>query len=478
MKPDFSRRHPYSEADVQAVVQATKKEDRRNKWLLTPSPSHRACAMRAFVASQVAYLLANASILISELMSHQKGLPLISVWSLEVIVNWAVRMCLYRIVFSATPLQAQGILRLRLIPTAIAIIAVTHWIWTGWLFIGAAWSLGVLVVFLALIAVSITALAYWVISPLSAIINVPFMWIALLGHCVATGIFPLQSLPVVVAGIGILLFASVFPVVAQLDPLLERSDTVDLLVAKLERINVRTTQTIERRTRFLGHASHDFGQRLHALQALSLSSVLCLPPNAASRSILVRVSEEISELEGYISRILEFTREEILDHTPQIEELHLFGVFQKLDLSFGSLAHSRGVELTFRATHAVIRTDPAMLQRVLENLLSNALRFTRKRVLIAARRRGAELVLEVWDQGPGIAEDRLPLLFEAFNQDGGNDTRQGGRGPGLGLALVRLFADRLGHRVSVLTRRGHGTVFRIGIPAAWVVRFDEGARSE
>jgi signal transduction histidine kinase len=108
-----------------------------------------------------------------------------------------------------------------------------------------------------------------------------------------------------------------------------------------------------------------------------------------------------------------------------------------------------------RPADAELRTDPVMLRRVIGNLLANAIRYTQRGgVLLAARRRAAGLVLEVWDTGPGLAAADRQRVFEPFVR-----LSAAGEGTGLGLAVVREGARRLGCEVTLRSRPGRGSVF-------------------
>jgi len=146
----------------------------------------------------------------------------------------------------------------------------------------------------------------------------------------------------------------------------------------------------------------------------------------------------------------------------------LQAIFQQLDLQYEELAAQTRKILRFRNTPFRVWSDRAMLERVLGNLVSNALKFTRSSVLVAARRRGAALVIEVWDQGPGIAADAHHRIFEAYQQESGAEDLQSG-GVGLGLAVVKRLTCMLGYTVSLHSRLGAGSVFRITIPEHLVI---------
>ena len=112
-------------------------------------------------------------------------------------------------------------------------------------------------------------------------------------------------------------------------------------------------------------------------------------------------------------------------------------------------------------TKQVLRSDPALLERIMRNLVANALRYTEHGgVVVGARRRGDRVAIEVWDSGSGIEAAEREHIFEEFYQIG-NPERDRTRGLGLGLAIVRRLADLLGHEVEVASRVGRGSVFRV-----------------
>jgi CheY-like chemotaxis protein len=140
-------------------------------------------------------------------------------------------------------------------------------------------------------------------------------------------------------------------------------------------------------------------------------------------------------------------------------------LFAQLRLEFSALALERGLTLRVAPCTLAIRSDPHLLRRVLQNLLSNAIRYTPTgRILLGCRRREGELRIEVWDSGIGIAEDRKAEVFEEFRQ---LHPRQGAdKGAGLGLAIVDRISRLLGHPIEVLSRLGHGTCFSVTVPRA------------
>ena len=123
---------------------------------------------------------------------------------------------------------------------------------------------------------------------------------------------------------------------------------------------------------------------------------------------------------------------------------------------------SKGLQLRFRRTEATTWSDPMMLRRILGNLLSNAVRHTaRGGVLLAIRPRGRMIHLEVWDTGPGIAPEHQQMIFREFYRVPLQGTEEGF---GLGLSIVSRLSMALGHPLSLQSRVGRGTVFRLTVP--------------
>jgi CheY-like chemotaxis protein/anti-sigma regulatory factor (Ser/Thr protein kinase) len=140
-------------------------------------------------------------------------------------------------------------------------------------------------------------------------------------------------------------------------------------------------------------------------------------------------------------------------------------IFRRLYQQFGGDAEAHNLALRFRATRRIVHSDPLLLERVLANLVQNALRYTRRGgVLVAARRHANGIALEVWDTGLGIPPDKLEMIFREFYQID-NPERDRSRGLGLGLAIVQRICKLLDHPLELRSRVGRGTVFRVIVPA-------------
>ena len=142
-------------------------------------------------------------------------------------------------------------------------------------------------------------------------------------------------------------------------------------------------------------------------------------------------------------------------------------LFARLRLHFEPTAFEKGLMLSFRGDQHVALADPVLLERILRNLVSNAIRYTDDGgVLVSCRQRGDKLLMQVWDSGIGISEATLPRIFDEFFQAQSQRPLQAHhrKGLGLGLAIVKRLAALMDAPISVRSRVGHGTVFSIEVP--------------
>ncbi len=154
---------------------------------------------------------------------------------------------------------------------------------------------------------------------------------------------------------------------------------------------------------------------------------------------------------------------------PQIEDFSLDEFLDALATEFAALADERGVALRFVPSKRLVRSDQRLLRRILQNLLSNAIRYTPAggRVLLGCRVAGDALRLEVWDTGAGIPDDMHDAVFREFQRLAGSDGSQ--QGLGLGLAIVERVARMLNHKVTLRSKVGKGSVFGVTVPVGEVL---------
>ena len=218
------------------------------------------------------------------------------------------------------------------------------------------------------------------------------------------------------------------------------------------------------KTRFITAVGHDLLQPLHAAR-LSLGELSDAQQHLANQRLADNVSRALSTIEDLLSSILDISKLEAGVFLPTIQPITLGDVFEQLIGGFQPFARKKGLALTWRATSAIVMSDPLMLRRILQNLIANATNYTGKgRLLLAARKRGSSVRIEVWDTGPGIPSAERDRIFEEFQRGAASETT-GGVGFGLGLSIVKRMAESLGHPLELCSRVGHGTRFAITVPS-------------
>ena len=217
------------------------------------------------------------------------------------------------------------------------------------------------------------------------------------------------------------------------------------------------------KTRFLAAASHDLAQPITAarLFVTSLDSA-ALPGQAVT---LIRSAENaLTTAEALLAGLLDISRLDAGAEDVRLEHFEIRTLLEPLVGEFRLLAREKGLQLRHARSSAIVHTDVRLLRRILQNFLSNAVRYTRYgTVLIGCRREGLALRIEVWDSGPGIPPSRQHEVFEEFRRleaPGG----EGHRGLGLGLAIAQRTARLLGCGLSLRSSPGHGSVFAIAVP--------------
>lgn len=221
------------------------------------------------------------------------------------------------------------------------------------------------------------------------------------------------------------------------------------------------------KSRFLAAASHDLRQPLHALSlfAADLQRQVRSGGAPGQARLAEQISTSTSILSELLNSLLDISRLDVTGIKPEIRFFPLNPMFERLNNSFRRAAADRNLTLRFRPTQHWLNSDPVMIERILANLISNALRYTPVggRILVAARGRGNEVQIEVRDNGVGIAPENQAAIFAEFYQVG-NAAREQNMGLGLGLSIVDRLARALGVKVHLRSRLGEGTSFALRIP--------------
>ncbi|MGA7438375.1 MAG: hybrid sensor histidine kinase/response regulator [Luteibacter sp.] len=238
---------------------------------------------------------------------------------------------------------------------------------------------------------------------------------------------------------------------------------------ELARKNAALEAASVAKARFLAAASHDLRQPLYALTLFSSGlAVDEFDPVRLNR--IAHIQECVESLDHLFSELLDLSRLDTGAMKAVPRDVALDDVFEEVSVNFRMVAEQHDLRLVVRTTGAWVRTDRTMLARILNNLVSNALRYTRcGGVLVGARRRDDGTVrIDVWDTGLGIPREHLEHIFDEFYriESGPEAGRPEGtrRGLGLGLSTVQRLSVLLGTKATVISRPGKGSVFSITLP--------------
>ncbi len=216
------------------------------------------------------------------------------------------------------------------------------------------------------------------------------------------------------------------------------------------------------KTRFVASAVHDLLQPLNAAR-MFLSALRGKLGDGDTRTIVDHADNALAAQDAILNSLLDISRLEAGSLHVRVRDFALEPLLEALAREFGIVAEARGLHLHHVPTRAVVRSDEALLRRILQNFLSNAIRYTpRGRLLFGCRRDGDALRIEVHDQGPGIPESLQREIFEEFRRL--DDGVAHDRGAGLGLAIVERIGRLLGHRIGLRSQLGRGSVFSVRVP--------------
>ena len=255
----------------------------------------------------------------------------------------------------------------------------------------------------------------------------------------------------------------------------QRTDELSATLRRLEDSNVELARQKEisekanlSKTRFLAAASHDVLQPLHAAQ-LVVSTLADIQTSDQGHRLIGQVERSLDTMHELLQTLLDISRLDAGVVVPSFESVPLRIVVDSLMSDFRPIAEEKGLELRSRTQDLAVWSDRRMLRRVLQNLISNSIRYTdHGTVLIGTRKRGDTVAIEVIDTGMGIPPDQEEHVFEEFHRGAvaksADDSMNAGLG--LGLAIVKRLVSALKHSLALSSRLGHGTRMSLSAPLA------------
>lgn len=251
-----------------------------------------------------------------------------------------------------------------------------------------------------------------------------------------------------------------------------RFENVELVGKLMEQKEAAEAANLAK-SRFLAVASHDLRQPMHALN-LYVGSLAGLDMSERARALLANVRQCGEAMDKMFRALLDVSRLDAGTVQADTRAFCIGSLLERIRMEFTPQARNKGLELRVVDSGATVHSDPALIERILRNLVANAVSHTeRGKVLVGCRRMKNRLRIAVYDTGPGIAPDKHGAVFEEFYQIG-NPERDRSKGLGLGLAIVARLAKLLSTPVTLVSERGTGSMFAVDLPR---VRQQDGART-
>ncbi len=248
-------------------------------------------------------------------------------------------------------------------------------------------------------------------------------------------------------------------VVITYEDVTERRRTAEALTAAKRQAEVASIA----KTRFLAAASHDLRQ---PLQTLSLLQGLLAKKVVGEKAeqLVERIDDALGAMTGMLNTLLDINQIEVGAVKPEKVDFPVNDLFDRLKEELTYHAEAAGLAFRVVPCSLSIRSDLRLLEQMIRNLISNALKYTQRgKVLLGCRRRQGKLRIEIWDTGIGIPQSELQAIFEEYHQVD-NAARQRSQGLGLGLSIVKSLGELLGHPIRVRSLQGRGSVFSIEVP--------------
>ncbi|MBL0624501.1 hybrid sensor histidine kinase/response regulator [Aeromonas veronii] len=246
----------------------------------------------------------------------------------------------------------------------------------------------------------------------------------------------------------------------------ERTHELSELNRQLLLVNQQVERANHSKSRFLAAVSHDLTQPLNAAKLFTSSLLEMLPAASEQARIARHIDDALGATEDLITDLLDISRLEAGKFKAKKLDFALRDLFDNLKAEFGVLAQAGGIHFSVVESKHAVHSDVRLLRRVLQNFLTNAFRYNPGgRVLLGCRRMGEKIRIEVWDNGPGIPQDKQEAIFDEFSRLDHSRTAKE-QGLGLGLAIARGISQVLGHQLTLQSWPGKGSVFAVTLNLA------------
>ncbi len=288
--------------------------------------------------------------------------------------------------------------------------------------------------------------------------GIPIVWLFMQG----------DALHITIGGVFVLWFLAVSEQARRtsrqfVESIRLRQENVEL-VEDLRREKAFAEEANVAKSRFLASASHDLRQPVHALSVF-VGALRSHQMDAQARGLLDHIDGSVRALSGLFGGLLDISRLDAGVVEVNRASFAIQPIIERVCRDFDSQAREKGVTLDSRPTQAIVHSDPMLCERILRNIVANAVTYTDHGKILVGCRRGPRLRLQVWDTGRGIAQGEQQLVFQEFYQIG-NPERDRTRGVGLGLAIVKRLTTLLEHPLELKSWPGKGTCFTLEIPYA------------
>lgn len=247
----------------------------------------------------------------------------------------------------------------------------------------------------------------------------------------------------------------------------ERTEELTRLNSALVQAKAEADEANTSKTRFLAAASHDILQPLNAAR-LYTTTLVERDRAFANPQLAENIDAALEAVEDILGALLDISRLDAGAMKSEISTFRIDDILKPLSLEFEPMARSKGLRLRFVPSSLTIRSDRRLLRRLLQNLVSNAIKYTpagktpRGTIVVGCRRHGKTVTAQIYDNGIGIPLSKQKLIFQEFQRlDQGV---RAARGLGLGLSIVERIARVLDHKIQVRSKSGHGSVFSVDIP--------------